>query len=117
MHAHNVNCTSGSHFHSSLTTQYRPPSPHLSKVQNSKASVPSANGGSVQRSSASQSSSVKNLGPTALAQIVGDRPCHRRLTQTLSCLPRVLGPSRRKAKLTTNLRSSTLIRSVLISED
>src|SRR5258708_5366118 len=43
---------------------HRPPSPGLSKFQNSKASVPSPNGGSVQRSgSAIQGSSLKNLRP------------------------------------------------------
>src|SRR6266568_7502327 len=44
---------------------HRPPSPDLSKFQSSKAPVPSANGGSVQRSgSAIQGSSLKNLRPT-----------------------------------------------------
>src|SRR6266487_670283 len=41
---------------------HRPPSPDLSKLQNSKATVPNANGGSVQRAgSASCSAYSKNL--------------------------------------------------------
>ena len=48
--------------HLSNVGAHRPPSPDLSKFQNSKVPVPSANGGSVQRSgSAIQGSSLKNL--------------------------------------------------------
>ena len=48
---------------------HRPPSPDSGNFQNSKAPVPSANGGSVQRSgSAPQSSSLKNLLSLALGK-------------------------------------------------
>src|SRR6266516_3928952 len=57
--------------------QYRPPSPDSCKIQNSKAQVRSANGGSVQRHcSATCSFHLKNLRSDSLRQRSGGRPCH-----------------------------------------